>query len=606
MRGKILEKQGLKVLLAGMNAKYIHSNLGIYSIRAYGIAHGIPEDKFHLAEYTINQNMGDILADIYEQKPDILAFSCYIWNIRQIKELAAQLHKVLPQTPIWLGGPEVSFDAATLLEEHDWLTGVMLGEGEETFLEVYQAYSREKQATESCVTETKEDLTQVAGVVFRKGNQIITTAEREKLSMDELVFPYKDMKDLKHRIVYYETSRGCPFGCSYCLSSVERQVRFRSMELVEKELQFFLDQEVPQVKFVDRTFNCKHEHTMAIWKYIYEHDNGITNFHFEMSADLLTEEEIQYVRKFRPGLVQFEIGVQSANPCTIEAIHRKMNLDILKEKVAKVHAGGNIHQHLDLIAGLPQEDYTSFQKSFNEVYAMKPDQLQLGFLKVLKGSPLYRNRKEYGIEYQDIPPYEVLFTNWLSYGDVLKLKQVEDMVERYYNTMQFEASLPYVMSQFKDAFTFFQELGRFFTEKGYQGFHQSRLQNYEILLEFARGRTDCQPGRLQELMLYDLYARENLKARPSFLTKEPDRQQKEWNRDFYQNEDCSKKYLQGYKGYDWKQMARMTHLEHFSFSIPKYMETGAFQEEKTILLFDYQVRNPLNHQARILEVTDDK
>ena len=592
MNKEIFSKER-KILLVGMNAKYIHSNLGIYSIRAYGIAHGIPESQFLLAEYTINQNMSDVLADIYEQQPDILAFSCYIWNIRQIKELAAELHKVLPQTPIWLGGPEVSFDAVALLEKHDWLTGVMIGEGEATFLEVYESYCQEN-----------PDFSKVAGVVFRKENQVITTEEREKLSMDDLVFPYKDMKDLEHRIVYYETSRGCPFGCSYCLSSVERQVRFRSMKLVEQELQFFLEQKVPQVKFVDRTFNCRHDHTMAIWKYIYEHDNGITNFHFEMSADLLTEEEIAYVQNFRPGLVQFEIGVQSTNACTIEAIHRKMNLDVLREKVMKVHATGNIHQHLDLIAGLPYENYESFQKSFNEVYAMKPDQLQLGFLKVLKGSPLYWQREEYGIVYQEIPPYEVLFTNWLSYEDVLKLKQVEDMVERYYNTMQFEASLPYIMSQFPDAFTFFQSLGQFYQERGYQGFHQSRLQNYEILLEFSREKTHCQQDKLQQLMLYDLYARENLKARPAFLSKEPERRQKDWNREFYQKEENCKIYLPEYEGYDWKQLARMTHLEHFTFSVPKYIKTGVFQEEQCILLFDYQKRNPLNHQARICELTN--
>ncbi len=601
MNDKVQERKRFKILLVGMNAKYIHSNLGIYSIRAYGLAHGIPEEQFCLAEYTINQNMSDVLADIYEQKPDLLAFSCYIWNIRQIKELAAELHKVLPQTPIWLGGPEVSFDAATLLEEHDWLTGVMLGEGEETFLEVYQTYCKEKQETEAHSTEMKEiDFAQVAGVVFRKGHQIIATSEREKLSMDELVFPYKDMKDLAHRIVYYETSRGCPFGCSYCLSSVERQVRFRSMALVEKELQFFLDQKVPQVKFVDRTFNCRHDHTMAIWKYIYENDNGITNFHFEMSADLLTEEEMEYVKQFRPGLVQFEIGVQSTNPCTIEAIHRKTNLESLRAKVDNIHAGGNIHQHLDLIAGLPYEDYVSFQKSFNEVYAMKPDQLQLGFLKVLKGSPLHCQQEEYGIVYQDIPPYEVLFTNWLSYEDVLRLKRVEDMVERYYNTMQFEASLPYIMNQFSDAFTFFQTLGDFYQEKGYQGFHQSRLQNYEILLEFAREKTDCQLEVLQEFMLYDLYARENLKARPVFLAKEPEWQQKDWDRKFYQLEVQTKEHLPEYEGYDWKQMARMTHIEHFHINILKYLQTGELQTEKSILLFDYQKRSPLSHQARIV------
>ncbi|MBP3459379.1 MAG: B12-binding domain-containing radical SAM protein [Lachnospiraceae bacterium] len=584
----------MKALLVAMNAKYIHSNLGIYSIRAYGLAHGIPEEQLRMAEYTINQNREEVLADIYRHQPDFIAFSCYIWNIQQIKELAAELNKILPQVPIWLGGPEVSFDAEQLVADDSWVTGVMVGEGEETFREVFQAYSQ---------NIDEPELTSVAGLVYRDfDGELVITAEREKLPMDKLVFPYQNMEGLEHRIVYYETSRGCPYGCSYCLSSVEKKVRFRSIELVEKELQFFLDRKVPQVKFVDRTFNCRHEHTMAIWKYIYEHDNGVTNFHFELSADLLTEDEIEYVSKFRPGLVQFEIGVQSTNPCTIEAIHRKTSLDVLRDKVARVHQSRNIHQHLDLIAGLPWEDYTSFQKSFNEVYAMKPDQLQLGFLKVLKGSPIYCQREEFGIVYQDTPPYEVLFTRWLSYEDVLRLKQVEDMVERYYNSMQFEAALPFVAEQFGEPFDFFQSLGKYYQEEGFNGLHQSRLQNYEILLDFCRENTRCDEKILRQLMMYDLYARENLKARPDFLECPVGKEQKDWNRQFYQEDDRRLHYLPEYSSYDWKQTARMTHLEHFTFSVPEYLATGEIKEEKCILLFDYHQRNPLSHQARICRV----
>ena len=458
-------------------------------------------------------------------------------------------------------------------------------------------------------------LSDIKGIVYREDavasgvDNIVTNPPRENMSMDDIPFPYTkdagfDIDTLKNRIIYYEKSRGCPYGCSYCLSSVDKKVRFRSMALVENELQFFLDMKVPQVKFVDRTFNCNHEHTMAIWKYIYEHDNGVTNFHFELSADLLTDEEIEYVKNFRPGLVQFEIGVQTANSETLKAIHRNPDLTVLKQKVAKIRKQRNIHQHLDLIVGLPYEDYDSFKNSYNVVYEMKPDQLQLGFLKVLKGSPIYYDREKFAIVYQDKAPYEVLFTDWVSYMDVLKLKRVEDMTERYYNSMQFEASLPYIISFFDTPFDFFMQIGNFYKKMGYEGIHQSRLQNYEILLEFVLDI--CKPDKrkeevLRQLIIYDIYARENLKNRPIFVGYESEIPKDEV-RTFYKKEESEHKYLKGYDGNDWKQLHRMTHLEQFDIDIQDYLKTGIINDKKSRLLFDYKNRNPLDHQASIYKI----
>lgn len=581
------------ILLVGINAKYIHSNLGIYCIEAYANEHGIGKDKLKLCEYTINQNEAAILADIYENKPDMVAFSCYIWNIEYVLRISRELKKVLPDTDIWCGGPEVSFDTEKLLEQNMWLKGIMSGEGEETFFELAQYY----------MGILGRELKDIDGISYRDNDVVTVNKERDRMSMDDIVFPYKDIGALKNRIIYYETSRGCPYGCSYCLSSVEKKVRFRSLELVERELQFFIDNKVKQVKFVDRTFNCNHEHTMAIWKYIGEHDNGITNFHFELSADLLTEDEIALVSSFRPGLVQFEIGVQSTNPDTLRAIHRNHDLTGLKKRVSEVYEGRNIHQHLDLIAGLPYEDYETFRNSFNEVYDMKPDQLQLGFLKVLKGSPIHCDSDKYGIVCQDIPPYEVLHTDWLSFEDILKLKQVEDMVERYYNSMQFEASVKFMVQRADTPFDFFMQIGKFFHDKGYDAMQQSRIGNYEILYEFAKTKLGQEDIKiLEQLLIFDLYARENLKKRPEFIDYESGIPDKEFIREFYQNKENVNRFLEIYDGYDWKQLSRMTHIEIFDYDILGFMETGVCTAWKNIYIFDYIYRNPLDNQARISKI----
>ena len=626
------------ILIIGINAKYIHSNFGIYCIDAYSKKRKINSDYIQVVEYTINHNEGDIIADIFERQPEVVAFSCYIWNIEYVIKISKEIHKIMPNTDIWFGGPEVSFDSAKCLEKYSWITGIIYGEGEVTFYELALYYQ----------SGGKKELKGIKGLAYRDkfSDSIYINSERELMIMDDVVFPYVDfdvglngksneklnkkdvvenssklnesfndyrhLKYFNNRIVYYETSRGCPYGCSYCLSSVDKCVRFRSMELVEKELKFFLDAKVLQVKFVDRTFNCNHKHTMEIWKYIHNHDNGITNFHFELSADLLTDDEIEYIKNFRHGLVQFEIGVQTTNADTLRAIHRANNIMLLKKNIASIKKGHNIHLHLDLIAGLPYENYTSFKNSFNEVYAMEPDQLQLGFLKVLKGSPLYNERDCYGIVYQDMPPYEVLYTKWLSYSDIILLKRTENMVERYYNSMQFEASVRFMVSCFDTPFDFFQELGNFFHDKEYDKIQQSRVKNYEIILEFAKsGRCgkfldmDFKKNIniLTQMLVFDLYSRENMKKRPDFALA-IDGPDKDFLNRFYKSADCMEKYLDKsyYVRYDWKQVMRMTHIEIFNYNIPFFIKTGQLQEEKVIMLFDYSNRSALNNQAQITRI----
>ena len=448
----------MKFLLAAINAKYIHSNLAVYSLKTYAESQGYQVD---LKEYTINQPKDYILKDIYLERADAVFFSCYIWNMDMVESIVRNLHKVSPSLPIFLGGPEVSYDAQDVLKKLPFLAGVMTGEGEKTFVKL--------------LGSDWDDLQW--GQVY----------ESIPVNMDELPFVYDkmDMSELQHRIPYYESSRGCPFSCSYCLSSIDKKLRFRSLELVKNELQFFIDHEVPQVKFVDRTFNCKKDHALEIWRYIVEHDQGKTNFHFEVAADLLTEEQMELMASMRPGLIQLEIGVQSTNPETIKAIRRTMDFEKLTGIVRRIQSGRNIHQHLDLIAGLPFEDYKTFQKSFNDVYGLAPDQLQLGFLKVLKGAYMHEMAPQYECQYRQEPPYEVLSTKWLAYDEVILLKHVDKMVDIYYNSGQFTRSLPVLVNAFATPFDFYLSLGRFYEVMGYEVISHSRIRRYDILLEFA-------------------------------------------------------------------------------------------------------------------------
>ena len=620
----------MKFLLAAINAKYIHSNPGVYSLRAFARTK-IPGADIEIGEYTINHQMDLILQDIYRRKPDFIGFSCYIWNISYIMEIVRDVKKVLPEAEIWLGGPEVSYDAKKVLTREPDVRGIMRGEGELTFTELVRAYlqrektsvpdgytgesfrGQAKEETSGCAENTRMpenaegenahsdrlDLSQIPGITYRAANsEIEEHGPQRLLSLDEIPFYYDDMAGFENRIVYYESSRGCPFSCSYCLSSIDKTVRFRSLDLVLPELQFFLDHKVPQVKFVDRTFNCKREHTLGIWRYLVEHDNGITNFHFEVSADIFDEEELELIGRMRPGLIQLEIGVQSTNPDTIREIHRHMDLVKLKRAVDRVYDYRNTHQHLDLIAGLPYENYESFMRSFDDVYRMRPDQLQMGFLKVLKGSYMEEQVAAYDLKYRGIPPYEVLSTKWLPYSDVIRLKGVEDMVEVYYNSGQFPATMKLLEKRFQRPSEIFVNLAEYYEKNGLTGISHSRLARYEILYRFleedmreeerdhvtaAKVPETGQPSLadFRDSLMYDLYVRENIKSRPSFASDQSP--YKKEVREFFMAEEENPKWLTDYAGFDSRQMAKMAHLEH--------MEDGTF------VLFDYKKRDPLSGNA---------
>ena len=553
----------MKILLAACNAKYIHSNLAVYNLKSCS---GEYSSRVVVKEYTINQIRDDILKDIYLEQPDVICFSCYIWNISFVRELVPDIKKILPQVEFWAGGPEVSYDAVEFLKKNPAFFGVMVGEGEETFHELAGYYIERK----------PETLSEIRGVAFRdenKGRDIVHTGWRELMDLSKVPFAYSNLTEFKNRIIYYESSRGCPFSCSYCLSSIDKKLRFRDIELVKKELQFFIDNKVPQVKFVDRTFNCKHDHAMEIWRYITEHDNGITNFHFEISADLLRAEELALMKTMRPGLIQLEIGVQSTNPQTIKAIRRTMDFEKLKGIVEQIHSFGNIHQHLDLIAGLPYEGYDSFHKSFCDVYTLHPEQFQLGFLKVLKGSHMMEMTGEYQILYKDREPYEVLSTAWLTYGEILRLKMVESMVEVYYNSGQFKNTLVFLEKYFDDPFRMYEALGRFYEKKGYSEISHSRMRRYEILMEFAGEQKEIPPEALSDVMLLDLYLRENLKSRPSFASDQKPYERQIW---------------------DYRKAKK----------IPKTAHIEVFRDGKR-LLFDYTDRDPLTNNAQLTDITDE-
>ncbi len=558
----------VKFLLAAINAKFIHSNPAIYSLRAY--AGEELQQYIELAEYTINQPVPEILADLYRRDPDVIGFSCYIWNWRCVQELLRELPKLLPDTSVWLGGPEVSYYPENIVAEYPFVKGIMVGEGETVFRKLMEYYTY--QGTEPLY------LKDVPGLYLRSGY----TRPQKPAELSAIPFLYRDLTPFSNRILYYETSRGCPYRCSYCLSSIDKTVRFRDIGIVKQELQYFLDHRVKQVKFIDRTFNCSHEHGTEIWKYLYEHDNGVTNFHFEISADILREDEIALLNKLRPGLAQLEIGVQSTNPETLRAICRNTDIEKLEANVAAIRRGNNIHQHLDLIAGLPYEGYESFGHSFDRVYRMKPEQLQLGFLKVLKGSPMYEKAEEYGIVYTDKPPYEVLYTKWLSYEDVLRLKGIEEMVELYYNSSQFTHTLPLLETVFSSPFAMFEALADFYREKGYFINSPSRGYRYHVMLEFACKYDGDREYVYRELLTYDMYLRENLKSRPDFAKDSVP--YKERIRSFFRESGRQR---------------NLTHLEPFAYPVwdLEAVKAGERNEREVFVLFDYARRSPLTYEA---------
>lgn len=572
----------MKYLLVGINAKYIHSNPAIWSLRAYAYKYACAfldskddidgGNRVDIAEYTINQERKDILADIYERRPDFIGISCYIWNISMVEALVSDIRKVMPTTKIWLGGPEVSYSVNERFARMPEIDGIMIGESEGIFTELVGCYYK------------GQDISSVKGIAYRDGDRVVVTDSPQPLDFSTVPFPYEDINDFEHRIVYYETSRGCPFGCAYCLSSVDKKLRFRSMDQVRAELQFFLDAGIPQVKFIDRTFNCDHRRSIEIMEYIRDHDNGITNFHFEVAGDILTEDELSILESLRNGLVQLEIGVQTTNTRTLEAINRVTNLDKLKSNVARLLKNNNMHIHLDLIAGLPYEDIVSFRHSFDDVYRMGSHELQLGFLKMLSGAPINGYVESQGITYSNTPPYEVLSTAYLSYADVLELKGSEDMLEIYHNSQQFVNSEKHLTSFYESPYEMYRGLAEFYKEKAYPVMQSSRMRKYEVLLEYAATHIeDVDIELLKEYLTLDYYLRENAKSRPEFAGAVDMRA----TREFYDDEANIEKYLPDYKGLENKQISRMTHIEFF-----KHIEGGCN------IVFDYKHINPVTKEAK--------
>lgn len=569
-----------KVILAALNAKYIHSNLALRYLSRF--QNNNQKHHVETMEFTINQRLDFIAEELFRKQPDVVLFSCYIWNVEMLRQLCPILKKIMPDCVIGFGGPEVSYESETFLRENPAVDFVMRGEGELVFTKYLEHLDAANPAT----------LGEIESLTYRQNGEIFSTPQMHPMDLALLPFPYEDdFSDVQNQIIYYESSRGCPYHCGYCLSSVENGVRFVPLDKVLPDLQKFLDKNVPQVKFIDRTFNCKKSHAMAIWKYLHEHDNGVTNFHFEITADLIDQETIDFLKTVRKGLFQFEIGVQSTNPQTIRAINRNVDFAALSEIVQQIKDGGNIHQHLDLIAGLPYEDYDSFGRSFNDVYALHPEQLQLGFLKVLKGSMLHQKQKEFEIVYHDTAPYEVLTTHELPYADTLRLKYVEEMVETYYNSGRFLHTLAYLVPLYESPFAFFEALSQFWVGENYHYLGVSRMGLFDVLWRFVEQNPKVDKRKLQWEMKFDIALHEKPKKLPAWLTVTNEEQWHDKVFAFYGNPALWQKCLPHYKSN--KEAIRQTHLEVFG------------DEKQKAVLFDYGKRDLLgNAEYKIMETAE--
>ncbi len=561
----------MKIILTTLNAKYIHSSLALHSIKSY--CHEYKE-YIEILEYTINNEENYILSELYNRTPNVIAFSCYIWNIEQTLSIIRTIKKVLPNVIIILGGPEVSYDIENIMENKD-IDIICYGEGEATFLELTKYF-----------VDKKGNLNDIKSIAYRKEN-IIINSNRNPLKLDDIPFVYNkdNLSDFENRILYYETSRGCPYQCQYCLSSIEKGVRFLSLERVYSDLQFFLDNKVKQVKFVDRTFNCNKNHALSIWKYLKNNDNKITNFHFEITADLIDEEIIEFLKTVRVGLFQFEIGIQSTNIQTINSIKRKVNFDILADVVKKIKESKNIHQHLDLIAGLPNEDYNSFANSFNDVYKLQPEQLQLGFLKVLKGSGLRSNALEYGLVYKDKAPYEILYTNDLNYKNMLKLKMIEEMVETYYNSGKATYTLKYIIQFFNSPFHFYETLAEYWENNNHNAIQHSKMELYTILMNFSNEYLVDKLSEIKDLLKFDMFLNDNVKTLPAWLSYKKSSIIEDKIKNFYKEKSNVEKYLPELMNYDYKQLSRLTHVEYFSYDIVTWIDTDILKLSENLILF---------------------
>ncbi|ATD55646.1 B12-binding domain-containing radical SAM protein [Clostridium chauvoei] len=554
----------MKILLTAINSKFIHSNLAVRYLRAFTKD---MDYNCQIREFSINDRDEKILEEIIKEKPNVVAFSTYIWNIEMIKRLSNLIKLVDDNIEILYGGPEVSYDSQNILKE---LNGeyIIEGEGEKTYREFVE------------YKLGKRDIDSVRGLYFKKDGIVVANGKRPLMNMNDIMFPYEEEENLDNKIVYYEASRGCPFNCKYCLSSTIHGVRFLDIDRVKKELQFFIDKEVRLVKFVDRTFNCNHKFAMAIWEFLINQDTK-TQFHFEISADILKNEELELLKKAPKDRFQFEVGVQTTNDEVLTRINRFVNFSDIKEKVLELLSIKNIKQHLDLIAGLPGEDFKSFKKSFNDVYNINPEEVQLGFLKLLRGSSMREEAEEYGMKYSPYPPYEILKTKNISYYEILELKKVEEMVDKYYNSQKFNNIIKYLVVKFETPFDFYQSLGSFFDKKGYFNKNIGNNEYYKVFLDFNMEILKEDNSILMDLAKYDYLNFNKRRGMPAFFERGLDKEEEQAIK-----EKIREKYL--LKNY---------HVESFSINIDKFMHNGKVINEKTYYLF--------GHEGDIINITEE-
>lgn len=553
----------MKVLLTAINSKFIHSNLAVRYLKAF------TEDMDYtckIREFSINDRDEKVLEEIIKEKPDVVAFSTYIWNVEMVKRLSNLIKIVNKDIKILYGGPEVSYDSLNILKElnSDYL---IEGEGEKTY----------KEFIEYCLGE--RDIRNIRGLYFKEGNEVIGNGNRPLMSMNEIVFPYKMDEDLDNKIVYYEASRGCPFNCKYCLSSTTHGVRFLDIERVKKELQFFIDKKVRLVKFVDRTFNCNFKFSTAIWEFLINAETK-TQFHFEISADILKPEELELLRKAPKDRFQFEVGVQTTNDDVLNRINRFVNFSDIKEKVVELLEIKNIKQHLDLIAGLPGEDIVSFKKSFNDVYSIEPEEIQLGFLKLLRGSSMREEAEEYGMKYSPYPPYEIISTKDISYNELLILKKVESMVDKYYNSQKFNNIIKILVKCFDTPYDFYLELGNYFDKKGYFDRNIGNSEYYKVFLDFNMEITKLDNKILRDIVKYDYLMFNKRRGMPEFLGKGVGKEKENAFKDILREKYSFKDY----------------YIEVFCIDINKFIKHGEIEEKQSYFLFGYD--------GEIIEIDD--
>lgn len=568
----------MNIILSTLNAKYIHSSLALRYLRA-GLK--VPAN-IQIKEYTINNHLPDILGNIFDASPDILCFACYIWNIEQTLKLISLVKKVLPECKIIVGGPEVSYNAEEVLMQNKDIDYAIMGEGEEVLNKTIDSI-----INNGCAIN-------IPGLVWRVNNNVVSLGGPQIVAdLNAIPFPYQndDLLNLKNKIIYYESSRGCPFNCQYCLSGTTKGVRFFDVARVLQELDYFINHKVKQVKFVDRTYNVNKNHFLPIMKHLATTE-CTTNFHFEITADLLDEEVLEFLKSVPKGRFQFEIGVQSTNPLTLEHVGRKNDWRRLREVVMALKENQNIHLHLDLIAGLPYEDMQSFANSFNDVFLLKPDVLQLGFLKLLHGSPLKEKMHDYGYVAMDMPPYEVLANNVISYKEIRKLKILEEVFESIYNSNRFKTTVKWFISISSSAFTFFNKLADYWHYRGLHLMSHSPQMIAQYLADFCREKYPKQMHICTEMLKYDSLID---KAQPA-----SDNLRQEKNA-FFKNEAKVKQYVPNYKFTNWRDINNKYRLVQFSHDIPGFLLTGQLKEKQTILLFVLD-----KNEIQIIDVSKDE